>query len=227
MFWVDVLNRALEGGEDGGSGGALWQAVAPPAAVLATAVSRWNEDLLVLRAGATHRVLGRDAVAAAVLSQWIAAVTLRATGAETRGGFEWPALRARRAAGALPVPAEELLSTALVDLFAQPVAGLVARCAGVVRGRGFPGPVPEDEQEFARRAGLAGLIPDGMRQCARFVATPRAGQYCSKACSNASFAVRKAARDPRYFSRKQASYRNRQRRRIEPAHLDRAFSFID
>lgn len=226
MFWVDVLNRALAG-EEGGSGGALWQTVAPPAAVLETAVACWNADLQLLRSGATHRVLGRDAIAAAVVSQWIAAVTLRATGAEMRGGFEWPALRARRAAGALPAPAEELLSTALVDLFAQPVGGVVARCAGVVRGAAPAGLAPEDEREFARRAGLAGLIPAGMQQCGRFVATPRAGQYCSKACSNASFAVRKAARDPRYFSRKQASYRDRQRRRIEPARVDRAFSFID
>jgi hypothetical protein len=172
-------------------------------------------------------VLGRDAIAAAVVSQWINAVTLRAAGAETRAGFAWPALRARRGVGALPALAEELLSTAVVDLFAQPVGGQVARCAGVVRGAPPAGLAPEDEREFARRAGLAGLIPDGMHQCARFVATPRAGQYCSKTCSNASFVVRKAARDPRYFSRKQASYRDRKQRRVEPARVDRAFSFID
>jgi len=226
VFWVQVLNQGVEG-SDGGSEVALWQAVAPPAAVVPATLTQWSHDVRLLRTGATHRVLRRDAVAAAVVSQWITAVTLRAAGAETRAGFAWPALRARRGSGALPALAEELLSTALVDLFAQPVDGLVTRCAGVVRGALPAGFAPEDEREFARRAGLAGLIPDGMHQCARFVATPRAGQYCSKACSNASFVVRKAARDPRYFSRKQASYRDRQKRPVDAARLDRAFSFID
>ena len=226
MFWVEVLNRAFEPGE--GSGGArLWRAVALPAAALQAAGMPWDQEVRLLRSGATHRVLGRDAMAAAVLSPWVIAVTLRAAGTETHAGFAWPALRARRSVTPLPPEAEELLSTAVIDLFAQPVDGLVARCAGVVRAAALPGSVLEDEREFARRAGLPGLMPEGMRQCARFVATPRAGHYCSKSCSNASFVVRKAARDPRYFSRKQASYRDRQRQRDEPAHIERPFSFID
>jgi hypothetical protein len=226
VYWVEVLNRGLDGGA-GPAGATLWHAVAPPAAVLPAALTQWEQDLQLLRTGATHRVLGRDAIAAAVLSQWVTAVTLRASGAESRAGFAWPALRARRSSTALPLPAEELLSTALVDLFAQPVEGLVARCAGVVRGTAPAGFAAADEREFARRAGLAGLIPAGLCQCAHFVATPRAGRYCSKSCSNASFVLRKAARDPRYFSRKQASYRDRQKQRIAPARLERAFSFID
>jgi hypothetical protein len=66
-----------------------------------------------------------------------------------------------------------------------------------------------------------------MHQCPRFVWSERGSRYCSKSCSNASFAVRKALAQPRYFAEKQERYRSRQeqskKRRRDPG----AFVYMD
>jgi hypothetical protein len=95
----------------------------------------------------------------------------------------------------------------------------------VARG-GPPSPYdPEDDAAFAALAGILRLVREGWRQCPRLVHAPRGSQYCSKACSNASFAARKGEVEPRYFASKQAAYRQRQRRRQE-APRD-VFAFVD
>ena len=67
------------------------------------------------------------------------------------------------------------------------------------RGPG-PGFDSRDEAEFAARAELAEILARGEHhQCPRLVHAARAAQYCSKACSNAAFALRKGRAEPRYF----------------------------
>lgn len=99
-------------------------------------------------------------------------------------------------------------------------------------GEADPPPWPADlEASFAHRAGLDTLLPDPtLRQCGRLVVSERGSRYCSKACSNANFAVRKSRREPRYFAQKQERYRRRKEERPEPqaARVDRgAFVYMD
>jgi len=230
MLWVDLLNRALGWDEEALVRAFLGEFV-PGAAWTSGADAALRADVALLRAAAAHRLLA-DGAAEPAMSQWVASVTLRVAAPERRAGFELLPLRAARGHTALPVAVEELLSTALVELAACPaLEGVVARCAGVVRiGAGWEGAgFGADDAEFARRADLGGLPSAEWRQCARLVAGPRSGQYCGKACANAAFAFRKAAREPEYFARKQAIYRNRQRQRGAGASVrrDGAFAFVD
>jgi hypothetical protein len=230
MLWVDVLNRAL-GWDEEAILRAFLAEIAPGADWTPKGAAALRADVALLRAAAAGRLLA-DRVAAPAVNQWIASVTLWVTTPERRAGFLLPPLRAARTRTALPAAVEELLSTALVDLAARPaLEGAVARCAGVVRsGAGRRSAVfGAVDAEFAQRAGLGGLPSPEWCQCARFVAGPRSGQYCGKACANAAFAFRKAAREPDYFARKQATYRNRKRQRGAAASVrpEGAFAFVD
>jgi len=218
MLWVDVVNRSLEW-ETGHGLEALGRAFAPrgiDGVVLGRATA-------TLRVAAEALVLDPRASLPAPASQWLASVTLRAAVTEERGGFLLPAIRAARQRSDLTHDLEELLSTALVQLAAGGWQA-VARCAGVTRRSGAALGDPA-AVAFARRAGLDGILDAETAQCPRLVAGPRAGQYCSKACSNAAFALRKAAREPAYFARKQARYRAGKRRAA--ARVESAFAFVD
>jgi hypothetical protein len=218
MLWVEIVNRALGWDDDAGVDRlrGVWMSERDDAAALRAAAA-------IVRAAATARLLDPVAALPPAASQWLAAVTLRAARPEQRDGLELPALRATRPGSKLPSALEELLSTALVELAAT--SGVVAaRCAGVTRAARPAGDIGA-ERELARRAGLDGLLVDGLAQCPRLVAGPRHGQYCSKACSNAAFALRKSAREPSYFARKQARYR---RAKLRPAaRVESAFAFVD
>jgi hypothetical protein len=224
MLWVELLNRTCvrSGSSDAWS---EWIDVAAPTRQQRQA---WDEDVALLRRIALWRVLGRDMEAAAEAAPWFASITLRVALGGHVSGLPMPALRARRTSGRLPPVLDDLASTALAELFAMRDASDAAqRCCGVVRAEA----VLDDatlEREFARRAGLTGLLTAVAKQCPRFVAGPRSGQYCCKGCSNAAFALRKAARDPGYFARKQATYRDRARRRTDTGpRRESAFSFVD
>jgi hypothetical protein len=212
MLWVTVLNRALAWVGEGaalpaelGAGGPL--VLAPPgAAQLAT-------DVALLRA--THASLalprGRTPDEEEALRQWLAAVTLHLAPAATHSKSGLPPLRARRATTLLPPALDELLCTALVELLgAGAQAAAVGRCHGALRAAPARATASDDELRFARVAGLATLVAAGWRQCPRLVLAPRGARYCSKACSNAAFALRKGSAEPRYFASKQARYRARQ-----------------
>jgi hypothetical protein len=88
----------------------------------------------------------------------------------------------------------------------------VQRCHGIRRGAAPSRDLPEAwETEFARRAEILDLLRAGeLHQCPRFVWNDRGSRFCSKACSNASFAARKQRQEPRYFAAKQERYRTRQ-----------------
>jgi hypothetical protein len=132
----------------------------------------------------------------------------------------------------LPEPFETLLSTALVQFLVlrweSDMQEVVNRCNGVLRGHAPELGVPATlEREFADIAGIADLVLDGnYRQCPRLILSSRGGRFCSKACSNASFAARKARSEPRYFADKQERHRKRQKQQRQPT--DRgAFVYID
>jgi hypothetical protein len=220
MLWVQVLNRGLAW-ERGSFGGATRD---PQAAV------QLGRDLGLLRAVYSDRVLGGGLGEgqAAGLRQWLAAVTLRAEPATSPEGFDLPAIRAARARSSLPALFETLLSTALVELLAtgDEAVRAVSRCHGLVRETAGGPFAPEHDRGFARLAALDGHLGHGFCQCPKLVHGPRQAHYCSKACSNVAFAVRKGSRDPHYFAAKQAHYRERQRR--EAARVDRAaVLFVD
>lgn len=227
MLWVEVSNRGL-GWVEGDAARRDLKECAGAGDLDPSALRAAREDLAVLRRVYADAVLRRriDTPAA---SQWLAAVTLHAALPAVYAGFELPALRARRSNAKLPAKLDEILSTALVELFAARDLATVKRCRGLLRATPDVAPAfdPRDEAEFAAQAELDGFVQRGWVQCARLVHAPRLGQYCGKACSNAAFAARKGARDPRYFAAKQANYRDRQRRRESRAVVSGAFSFVD
>jgi len=221
VLWVEVLNQSVVWEEGESPLGSRSEALAP---VLQDALGR---DLATLRAAYAAPALERSfhPQESAALNQWLADVTL----APHRGAadvYSWPAMVARRRTSKLPEPIEALLSTACVQLLSLGDVTAVQRCQGLVRAA-MTAPLfaPEDEALFARRAGL-GDIPGDWRQCPRLVAAPRAAHFCSKTCSNAAFAARKAAREPRYFAEKQRLYRTRQRVSTTPAPRS-PFMFVD
>lgn len=216
MFWVEVLNRALESGI-GGEHDALPPAEGPVA----------GSELAVLRALYAALNLPRELAPAErdLVEQWLAEVTLLPPVPPSHGP-DGALLRARRRHPSLPADLDTVLTTALVQLLAFEDVASVQRCHGLVRATSAPSPYKlEDDRLFARRAGFEGMTAD-WRQCPRLVAGPRAGRFCSKTCSNIAFATRKAARDPRYFAEKQRLYRSRQR--ATPARpTSSPFMFVD
>ncbi len=208
MHWVEVLNEAVRWQETGSRDdlevGILWRLFA--SRYLDVPLSR--ED-------------------AAALSQWLAAVTLDVE----RDGAGRLHLAASREAAQPPARHKSLLSAALVQLLAETDATLAAvhRCHGIVRGDAAARRASNAlEARFAERARLAALV-DGVsvHQCPLLVHGARGARYCSKACSNAGFAARKAESEPRYFAAKQERYRTRRERRTG-VHPDRgAFVYID
>lgn len=219
MLWVEVLNQSVAWDEGAGIGSS------PLAPDQLEALRR---DLTILRAAYAAPALGRDFSPHefAAMEQWLADVTLSSRGPETDGSTR-PALRARRRTTSLPDALDARLSTAFVQLQALEGVTAVQRCHGLVRAA-TSGPrfKPEDEALFARRAGL-GEIPGEWRQCPRLVSAPRAAHFCSKACSNVAFALRKAVREPRYFAEKQRLYRARQRGTPSRPASPSAFMFVD
>ncbi len=229
MLWVEVVNRALEW--DGvGAPRAHPQAGAPLDPTASTARRR---EVGLLRRVIAVRLLDRrlDAEAETALSQWLAAVTLQPSGApvDARG---WPDFVARRRESDLGDPFESLLSTSLLQVLALPkdsFGTVVHRCHGLGRGPAPESGWPEDwEAHFAAQADLGALLPaPTLHQCPRLVWSHRGSRYCSKACSNSSFAARKAQQEPRYFAAKQGRYRVR-RQRAQAARPQRsAFVYID
>lgn len=237
MLWVDVLNRALEWHD------AASLATKPHTARAATVLRpdmapavRRDVDLLRRVFASMYLDIALPDAQRRDVRQWLAAVTLEHVAARDSrlGGV----LRARRSGTNHPEPYESLLSSALVQLLGSADAPgaltAVHRCHGIQRPA--PGtddsPWPQDlEAAFAHRARLDALLPDAsLRQCACLVFSERGSRYCSKACSNANFAVRKSRRDPRYFAEKQERYRRRKEQRPEPqaARVDRgAFVYMD
>ncbi len=226
MLWVDVLNRALSwrhaealAGEPHASNAA--REVRPHA------ISRIRSDVTLLRRVFASAYLDTALASehTAYLSQWLAAVTLAIApaGAARRA----PALRARRHRNASPEPYETWLSTALVQLVGRIEEGAaltaVHRCHGVLRRtraasgaavlevEPSPADWPDDlARPFARRTETPELLAGPhFQQCAKLVVSERGSRYCSKACSNATFAARKAQIDPQYFAEKQQRYRRR------------------
>lgn len=220
MFWVEVLNQSVVWEESEFRLDSRSEVLAP---ALRQALRR---DLTTLRAAYAAPALGRGfhPPESSALNQWLAEVTL-APHPGAPDVFSWPALVARRRTSELPRDVEALLSTACLQLLSLGGVTAVHRCHGLVRAAQAPAVfAAEDEALFARRAGL-GNIPGEWRQCPHLVAAPRAAHFCSKTCSNAAFAARKAARDPRYFAEKQRLYRARQRASTTPA--PRPFMFVD
>lgn len=226
MLWLDVLNRALE-----------WSGPQRPSGEGADAVS---SQAALLRRVVAARLLGvdLDLEDRTRLSQWLRAVTLTLTEPRRISGdgggttLKWPALRAPRLQGRLPEPYESQLGTALVQFLAQwsdSLATVVCRCHGIRRGSASNRDLPAAwEAEFARRAGIVELLRNGdMHQCGRMVWAERGSHYCGKACSNASFAARKAREQPRYFARKQERYRLRQESKKKPRRDGGAFVYMD
>ena len=218
MLWVEVLNQSVEWDAGAGTGSV------PLAPNQCEALRR---DVTVLRAAYAAPALVRDFTPQefAAVEAWLADVTLSSPDPKP-GGASRSALRARRRTTRLPADLEARISTAFVQLLALEGVAAVQRCHGLVRVESTrPLFEPGDDLLFARRAGL-GDIPGEWRQCPRLVAAPRAAHYCSKACSNIAFAIRKAVREPRYFAEKQRLYRARQRG--TPARADAgAFMFVD
>ena len=229
MLWVEVVNRALEW-DGAGAAPAHPQAGAPLDPTAATARRR---EVGLLRRVIAARLLDQplDAEAETALSQWLAAVTLQPSGARaaTQG---WPDYVARRRQSDLGDPFESLLSSSLLQVLALPrdcFGTVVHRCHGLVRGPAPESGWPEGwEAHFAAQAELGAFLPAAtLHQCPRLVGSHRGSRYCSKACSNSSFAARKAQQEPRYFAAKQGRYRVR-RQRAQAARPQRsAFVYID
>ncbi|MFQ5599601.1 MAG: hypothetical protein ACE5G2_03500 [Candidatus Krumholzibacteriia bacterium] len=232
MLWVDVLNRAVEwsglGPESAASRGGR------PAAALDEATrARLLSDAAGLRRAFAAAYLGRELPArdAAGLLQWVEAVKPGVDLPRVVGHVELPALRGRRRHG-LPEPFETLLSTALLQFMGlrwkSDLWRVVHRCHGLRRGpahrHGYP---PEWEADFAARAGVLEIVRAGVQQqCPYLVVSARGSRFCSKSCSNATFAARKAAHEPRYFADKQDRYRRRRKRR-GPRQDPGAFVYMD
>lgn len=222
FLWVEVLNRAL-----------AWQDRDIAAHDLA-ADDAWRDvehaaamrDASLLRTAYAGRALGRGLPSA--IEPWLTTLRLQPGNPERWRGFGLPALRAARRETSLPRRAEEILSTALLELALLPdVVEAVSRCHGLRRAPA-PGEPSADDRALAALAGLAGFLASGWVQCPQLVHAPRLGRYCSKACSNAAFAARKGRREPRYFATKQAQYRHRQRRATAaPVRRESAFAFVD
>jgi hypothetical protein len=79
-------------------------------------------------------------------------------------------------------------------------------------------------ERLAKRGG--GALA-GVHRCPRLVWSARGSRFCSKSCSNASFAARKASSEPRYFAAKQGRYRKRQQRPQRPRRHPGAFVYMD
>jgi hypothetical protein len=228
MLWVAVLNQGLEWTHPAG---------VPPAELLRQASAPWSgtareqltTDLALLRGLHACAALPRARTPReeGALGSWLPALALGLGALEKRGRFALPPLRARRSPAPLPPALEELLSTALLELLAGGAsAAQVGRCQGLLRGAAAPPGPAADEAAFARAAGLEALLEAGFVQCPRLVLAPRGSRYCSKACSNAAFALRKGSAEPRYFAHKQARYRARQSAPARP--VPSAFvAFVD
>ena len=230
MLWADVLNGALEW--DDPLAVSRWMSRGGAVVVEPAMQARLVREAAILRRTFAASYLSFDLQPEdqAAVSQWLAAVTLQA-GAVLLNGHEIRGLVGRRARG-LPDPFEPLLSTALVQLLSlgsmNGRQAAVHRCHGLRRGPATPdGCPPEWHRRFAAIAGLAELVRDGaLHQCPRLIESQRGGRFCSKACSNASFAGRKASDDPRYFATKQERYRRRQQRRARRPDPG-AFVYVD
>ena len=228
MLWVEVVNRALD-----------WDGAASPMhpqtglPLDPAASSSLRRDLGLLRRVVAARLLdhGLEAETGIALSQWLGAVTLEPAGAPSASPG-WPDFVARRRQSGLGDPFESLLSTSLLQVLALPKGSfgtVVHRCHGLVRG-----PAPEAgwpaawEARFAEQARLAALLrSESLHQCQRLVWSHRGSRYCCKACSNSSFAARKARREPRYFAAKQGRYRARRQRAAAARPERSAFVYID
>ena len=120
----------------------------------------------------------------------------------------------------MPAPFEQQLGSALLQLLAtvsEPgLFNSVQRCHGVTKHHEVAEFLAADfEAAFAERAGLQQLLElrsteTYWSQCPVLVFSERGRHFCSKACSNATFAARKALEDPHYFAVKQERYRSKQ-----------------
>jgi hypothetical protein len=226
MLWVEVANRGLAWLEFTTARQEL-QEFCDASGLDAPAHAALCADLAVLWRSYAAATFGRAMGSPAAMA-WLADVRLRAATSGQRRGLKLPPLRAARTHSRLPASLEELVSTAFVELFASSAdAAAVSRCHGLVRAGSSPAVFSsEDDRAFATAAELGVFVGQDWMQCAQLVHGPRAGRYCSKACSNAAFTARKGARDPRYFAAKQAQYRDR-RKRARGESPRRDFAFFD
>lgn len=232
MLWVDVLNRSLSWCD---VDTAARLAAAAGGQLTAAAHARVVADAALLWRLFTAHHLQRQPAAedrSAVL-QWVEAVTLQVAPAQA-GSAASPVLGGTRRHDALAEPFESMLTGALLQLLAttgeQQVFGAVQRCHGVHRCDGNNLLSRDDEAQFARRGDLDDLCTRlGLAQCPQLLVSARGRRFCSKSCSNATFAARKAREDPQYFAAKQERYRLRQRAGDTSGRRDRegAFVYID
>jgi len=219
MWWVDVLNEALEWSH---FEKAQRLAQANGAHLSAAAHGHLVADAALMRRTFAVRALGRPAVVAdeQVLLQWLQTVTMKVATPLDSTGNSAVRLMAVRGDAALPAPFEQKLGSALLQLLAtvsEPgVFHSVQRCHGVTKRHDVAAFLAADfEAAFAERAGLQQLLEfrsteTSWSQCPVLVYSERGRHFCSKACSNATFAARKALEDPHYFAVKQERYRSKQ-----------------
>jgi hypothetical protein len=231
MLWVEVLNRSLSWCD---FDTAARLAAAAGGQLTAAAQARLVADAALLwRLFAAYHLQRQPAAEEhrAVL-QWVEAVTLQLAPAGA-GTAASPVLKGTRRQGALAEPFESSLTGALLQLLetaGEPhVFGAVQRCHGVHRCDGNMLLSHDVEAQFARLGDLEGLCTRlGLAQCPQLLVSARGRRFCSKSCSNATFAARKALEDPQYFAAKQERYRQRQRAGdTSPRRGEGAFVYMD
>jgi len=174
------------------------------------------------------------------LLQWLQTVTMKVASPDDFTGNSAGRLMAFRGEGALPAPFEQQLGSALLQLLAtvsEPgLFNSVQRCHGVTTRHDVAAFLAADfEAAFAERAGLQQLLElrsaeTSWSQCPVLVFSERGRHFCSKACSNVTFAARKALEDPQYFAVKQERYRSKQQAATDAASAPKgegAFVYMD
>jgi hypothetical protein len=232
MKWVEVLNEAI-GWCDLETASRLvqrhqGQTGIRPAALTAADHARVVADAALLRRAFASMYLQQpfpDDDHQAML-QWLSAVTptiaTPSVAATDRRADVTLRLVGQRRANRLPAPFEAALTTAVLQFLATVSETLlfesVHRCQGIRRAVALPLLPLQVEILFAERAGLRTLLAaltaateaSPQSQCAHLIFSQRGRRFCSKACSNANFAARKAQQEPQYFAAKQERYRSRQ-----------------
>ena len=235
MQWVEVLNQAVSWSDLDTASRRTTDTGALRAADHAHLVS----DAALLRRvfAASYLRLALAEADRQDLLQWLASVTPSLL-FDGEHGDRSVTLSGQRRREPLVAPFEAELTGALLQFLAtvsEPALfASVHRCQGIRREAAIP-LLPEDvELLFAAHAGLRSLVASGVAepvwsQCSTLIYSQRGRRFCSKACSNANFAARKALQDPKYFAEKQERYRSRQRQSedVIRRETEGAFVYID
>jgi hypothetical protein len=235
MKWVEVLNQAVAWSDFHTAS----QRVSPSGALKSADHARVVADAALLRRvfAASYLQIELASEDRQRLLQWLDSVTPSLNRRLSSGDLDC-GLRGMRREAALPAPFELELTSALLQFLATvseaALFASVHRCQGIRRGAILP-LLPEAlEVQFAEHASLRALLAGAasgqvLSQCSNLIFSARGRRFCSKGCSNANFAARKAQKEPQYFADKQERYRSRQRKAEEtssPA-SEGAFVYID